>query len=436
MRHPDVVFSADTTPAIRYVRAMRGPGVDTLITDLESVGISLWEEDGKLRFRAPKGVMTPERLASLRDNKAAVLDHLRGVATEATVIAAPEARFEPFPLTDVQAAYLLGRREVFAYGGVACHGYGELAFDTLDPARLEWAFQGLIRRHEMLRAVVHPDGSQRVLADVPAYRVLVDDLTGAPAAEVDRALAATRAAMDHKVYEPGTWPLFELRLTRTDERTLLHLSVDFLIADFVSIQVMLDELHRLYTGGEDALPELELTFRDYLRAERRLRASSRARRDRDYWWERVDSLPPAPELPMRVGGPATSGPARFRRHALRLEPDEWDALRRRAGAHNITPSVAVLAAYTETIAAWSRQSAFTLNLTLLNRLPLHPQVGQLIGDFTAVNLLAVDRTAGAGFADRARALQARLWQDLDHRLCSRRGGAARAGPPPWRRPRR
>ena len=30
---------------------------------------------------------------------------------------------------------------------------------------------------------------------------------------------------------------------------------------------------------------------------------------------------------------------------------------------------------------------FTLNLTLFNRLPLHPQVNELVGDFTSLELL-------------------------------------------------
>ena len=45
----------------------------------------------------------------------------------------PQHRFEPFPVTDVQAAYLLGRRDAFDYGGVPCQVYAELSFDDARP---------------------------------------------------------------------------------------------------------------------------------------------------------------------------------------------------------------------------------------------------------------------------------------------------------------
>jgi non-ribosomal peptide synthetase component F len=42
-------------------------------------------------------------------------------------------------------------------------------------------------------------------------------------------------------------------------------------------------------------------------------------------------------------------------------------------------------------------------------------VGDIVGDFTSTVLLEVDATAAA-FENRARAVQKRLWQDLEHRI--------------------
>src|SRR5689334_4977417 len=100
--------------------------VPKLISHLESLGVRLWEDSGRLRYRAPKGVMTEPWLAALRDQKAAVLDYLRRGALASALTPEPATRHEPFPLTDMQSAYILGRRELFAYGGVACHAYGEV----------------------------------------------------------------------------------------------------------------------------------------------------------------------------------------------------------------------------------------------------------------------------------------------------------------------
>ncbi|WP_020519531.1 non-ribosomal peptide synthetase [Catelliglobosispora koreensis] len=383
--------------------------ISQLIDDLERAGIRVWAEQGQLRFRAPQGAMTDERRQALREHKDDIISHLS--AGGFPRLTADEAsRYEPFPITDVQSAYLLGRGRTFVYGGVACHGYGELRYPSLDPARMTAAWRALIARHDMLRAVVANDGSQRVLPKVDDYVVAVTDTRGTKG--FDTAVETTRSEMDHRVFPHDKWPLFEARITLGDDEAVLHLSVDFLIADFISIQIILDELHRLYHQPDTTLPSLDITFRDYLLAERSYVAGGRHDTDRDYWLSRVDSLPPAPELPVTSQAGQSAG--RFKRWALTLPRDTWSQLRERAGRHDVSPSTAVLAAYVDAISRWSRHPAFTVNVTLLNRLPLHEQVPLLVGDFTSVELLAVDCTP-VTFAERARAAQAQLWQDMDHR---------------------
>ncbi|MGW6600382.1 amino acid adenylation domain-containing protein [Streptomyces sp. NPDC055036] len=390
-----------------------------LITELSALGVDLWAESGQLRFRAPQGVLTEERKAALRAHKATILELLdardgQGEDGRKAVTADPDARHEPFPLTDVQTAYLLGRHDPFGYGGVACHGYLEVTYPRLDPVALEDAWNGLVARHDMLRAVVDPDGWQRVLPEVPRLLVRVTDLREAERDALDGHFTSVRSEMDHRMYDTTVWPLFEVRLTRTRDGDVLHISLDSLIADWASAGILLDELDVLLAGGE--LPPFEMRFRDYLLAERGLRDSPRHRRDRDYWLARVDDLPPAPELPLLTG---TSTPGtRVDRHHFRLPADRWRHLCEHARENGMTASTAVLAAYACVLERWSRQPRFTLNLTLLNRLPLHPDVDRLVGDFTSVNLLAVEGGAGAPFRERAAAIGARLFADLDHRLYS------------------
>ncbi|WP_410970003.1 hypothetical protein, partial [Salmonella sp. SAL4458] len=55
-----------------------------------------------------------------------------------------------------------------------------------------------------------------------------------------------------------------------------------------------------------------------------------------------------------------------------------------------------------------------LNLTVLNRPPLHPQLAQVLGDFTALSLLAVDSRHGDSFVERARRIGEQMFDDLDH----------------------
>ena len=374
-----------------------------IIAELTALGAQLWTESGDLRFRAPRGVLTDDRKARLRAHKAEVIALLDRADT--TVTPDPASRHDPFPLTDVQTAYLLGRQDSFGYGGVACHGYLELAHPGVDTARLASAWNALIARHDMLRAVVEADGYQRVLAEVPTFDVRV-----VTPSDVESHLAAVRADMGHRMYDTTKWPLHDLRVTRTVDGDILHFSMDSLIADWASAGILFDELDRLLAG--ETLPDLDITFRDYLIAERGLRETPRYQRDRAYWLGKVDDLPAAPELPVLSTPPGN----RFTRHTVRLDAQQWDRLRAEAASRGATASTAVLVAYAAVLGRWSRRSRFSLTLTLLNRLPLHPQVDRLVGDFTSVTPLAVEPedTVAALAAD----LGARLFADLDHRLFS------------------
>jgi pyochelin synthetase len=385
-----------------------------LVAELWNDGISLWEDGAQLRFRAPKGAITDRRRQQLRDGKEAILTYLR--AGDPVLLADPAGRFEPFPLTDVQAAYALGRRAAFDYSG-SCQLYLEVALPLLAGSHFEDAWNALVRRHDMLRAVVHADGYQRVLEEVPRYRIAVADLRGATAEAVERSVTATRGEMDHRSYAGDAWPLFELRVTQTAAHSVLHVSFDFLIADYVSILVLLGELRELAFEPLRELAPLAVTFRDCVLAQRAARAGSRYERDRAYWWPRIDTLPPAPELPLSP--PAAGTPRnRFRRRQTALTALEWATLKQHAARASVTPSAAVLAAYAAVLARWSRRPSFSLNLTVVDRPRLHPQIDSLVGDFTSVTLLAVDDSLPQTFSERAGALQAQLWESMDHRLVS------------------
>nr|UQW95903.1 hybrid polyketide synthase/non-ribosomal peptide synthetase [Archangium gephyra] len=325
----------------------------------------------------------------------------------------PSARFEPFPLTDVQEAYWVGRRAAFELGGVAAHGYFEIESPSLDVERFIHCWRQLIERHDMLRMIVLPDGRQQVLERVPEYRPEVVDLRGLPPAEAEARRLALRERMAHQVLDSERWPLFELVLCQDAAGPRIHMSMDALVLDAWSSAVLRRDFSRLYHSPEKPLEPLAITFRDYVLAERKQREGAAHDRDRAYWWARLDSLPPPPELPL-VRDPSTLESTRFTHREARLAPEQWNRLRNHARAHGLTPSAACMAAFSEVLARWSRSPRFTLNLTLFQRLPLHAQVDELVGDFTSLVLLEVDAHSAPSFAERASRLQAQLWRDLEH----------------------
>ncbi|HYH97666.1 non-ribosomal peptide synthetase [Hyalangium sp.] len=344
----------------------------------------------------------------------------------------PAERLLPFPLTDIQAAFWVGRGGEQALGDAATQGYLELEVRALEVERLGTALRRVIARHEMLRAIVLPDGRQQVLPEVPLYSIEILDLRGRPLGDAEAQLETLRERMSRQARPSDRWPLFEVRATLLDEhRTRVHVSVDAIIMDLWSSRLWAGELLALYQDPARELPPLGLSFRDYVLAELAERGSEAWRRDQEYWLRRLDTLSPAPDLPL-VRDPPPGAPRFARRRAV-LAPPEWEALKRRAGEQGLTPSVVLLTAYAEVLALWSRTPRFTLNVTQLNRRPVHPQVGQLIGNFSALTLLEVEVEPQRAFIERARRVQQQLWADLEHlrfsgvqvmRELVRRGGAS------------
>ncbi|MEO1296438.1 MAG: amino acid adenylation domain-containing protein [Cyanobacteria bacterium J06636_16] len=328
----------------------------------------------------------------------------------------PAARHEPFPLTDIQQAYLLGRSRAFELGNVATHGYREIETVGLSVAQVERALRSQIERHDMLRVVVTPEGQQRVLAEVPAYEIRVTDLRAMAPDEGQAALAAMRDRLSHQIHDVEQWPLFTIEAAQlTAERVRFFVGFDVLIGDAWSFQLLGWELAQDLQG--ESLPTLELTFRDYVLAEQAFRQSPSFQQAWDYWQKRVPELPPAPELPLAVS-PSSIDQPQFERRSDRVTAASWQRIKQRAQQAGLTPSGVLLAAFAEVLALWSRHPRFTLNLTLFNRLPLHPDVNRIIGDFTSSLLLAVDNTGIDSFTTRARRLQSQLWEDLEHRAVS------------------
>ena len=171
------------------------------------------------------------------------------------IVAAPEERYLPFPLTDIQQAYWAGRLEGVELGGVTTHRYFEIDCEGLDLEHLNLAWQRLVDRHDMLRAIVSSDGRQRILKTVPAYRIKTLDLRRADPDTVQSGLNAVRESMSHQVLPSDQWPLFEVRASLLDaQRFRVHLSFDALVVDARSRNVLFAEWSQFYRDPAVRLP--------------------------------------------------------------------------------------------------------------------------------------------------------------------------------------
>lgn len=326
----------------------------------------------------------------------------------------PGERHRPFPLTDLQQSFLVGRLLGDNGGQVGAHIYMELVPPgAIDVARLHRAWSALVARHDMLRTTFSGD-TQCVRSEVRLRQFRMADVRRLPPTEATRRTGAWRAEMSHRIYAPGEWPLFDIRVSLQAERTVIHFSIDELIADGMSVDLLLREWGALYARPDESLPALEMSFRDLVLAQQAFETNERYRRDLSALADRLTALPPGPRLPLAAHGRAgASGDARRVRLEGRLPEARWRPLKAKAAALDVSPTVLLLSLFAQVLAASAESPRFTLLLTLFNRPPVHPQVAQVVGPALSTSLFVVDAVGTGGFESWIQGHQRALWRDLD-----------------------
>ncbi len=382
-------------------------GIKIIAKMSEAIGVQI---PLRFLFEKPTILGLAEQIETLNQNVS--------ISPLPEIIPHPEDQNQPFPLTDIQQAYLMGRSEAFELGNIATHGYREIETVGLKVEQVEQALQRLIEHHDMLRVIVKTDGQQQILAKVPAYKIKTIDLQSENDQRVTATLEEMRDRLSHQILLTDRWPLFEIKAALLkNNKVRFFVSFDVLIGDAWSLQIIGRELAQLIQNQETSLPNLSLSFRDYVLAEQAWRDSELYHRSRNYWQNRLVHLAAAPELPLQHNLARIKNP-RFIRRSGQLKPQTWQHLKQKATQIGITPSGLLLAAFAEILTTWSKSSRFTLNLTLFNRLPVHPEVNKIIGDFTSSLLLEINQSEQNNFTTRAKNIQAQLWEDLDHRYVS------------------
>ena len=328
----------------------------------------------------------------------------------------PEPEFwnQPFPLTDIQQAYWVGRQMNRDLGGVSTHHYYEIDAHALDMRRLNAALARLIAQQGMLPMAVLPDGRQQIAPQVE-FQIWETDLRTLQPETAEGRLLDIRAEMSHQVLPADQAPLLDIRASHLPQQiTRIHLSFDGLALDFESRRRFMRLWGQLYNQPDFPLPDLEVSFRDYVQAFEALRQTPAYDQRRTAVFAALDQLPPAPQLPM-VQTPAQISETRFKRLDWHLPARAWGRIRAQAESHGLTTSGLLLGIYVDVLRFWSGQSEMTINLTAFDRRFSHPQLEHVLGDFTTLTLApAVGHDPSDPLIERVRQLSRVVWESLDN----------------------
>lgn len=386
-----------------------------LLVELEKKGVTFETVDGKLKYKDSKGNFTENSKEKVKKYKEEIIEILKKKQTIDEFITDNDYETNVYPLTDVQAAYLVGKTEAVKWGGIGCKGYIEVDFGSYSAEELSRAWKVLVNRHEMLRAKVTEVGFEILERDEIDYEIKIVNLQKMAEREKVDTLSKIREDFSEYVFHTEEPPLFKVLITKRIEGNFFHLLVDLIVSDFASVQLLISEMGELLKGA--SLEKIRYKFSDYAMFNQQRKGSLKWHQDRMYWLERLKKLPEAPILPQDGrAADKCENTYEFYRFQKHINQSDWKRIKEIAGEYGVTVSSVLIGIYAEVISRWSSNKHFTLNLPIQNRPTIGNNTNSIVGDFTAVNLLEVNVTQNMSFIERVKEITKRLMEDLEHKL--------------------
>jgi tyrocidine synthetase-3 len=270
--------------------------LDELFSTLEQVGIRLSASDGQLNFRAPKGAMTTELKAQIRDSKA---DILRFFSEQESILPIEAADY--YALCHAQQRiWMLAQIE--QDGTLFNVPLAYVIEGEFDVARFKKSLACLLERHEILRTVfplIEGEPKQRVTSFSTEFLDAIfseRDVQDLSPSEIENLLTKeTRTIFD---LEAG--PMFKVLIAKeSSERQLLLVTLHHIVTDGWSVRLMMQELiahYKIDQDGDSVLPNLSFQYRDFAAWQNRQIQSGAMAAHQKFWIEQFSEGIPTLEL--------------------------------------------------------------------------------------------------------------------------------------------
>ena len=389
---------------------------------LERAGAQLRLAEGKIRVRAPAGVLDDEFSREIQAYRDEIVRRISGKVKPGGRISALNIVERPdlLPLSySQQRLWLLDQLQP---GSAAYNMAGAFLVEgALGGEALEASLGEVVRRHEALRTRFETVEGQGVqVIDLPGgFRLELSDLSGLAASE--REAQARRLLLEEasRPFDLTAGPLFRAKLLRLEaERHLLLVAMHHIVSDGWSIGVLAQEVTALYAaysqGQPSPLPELTVQYADYALWQRRWLQGEALERQVDYWRGQLAGAPAVLELPTDRPRPPVAS-HQGAELGFRLSAELSTRLGDLARGEGATLFMVLLAGFQAVLSRWSGQKDIVVGSPTAGR--THRQTEGLIGFFVNTLALRTDLSGNPTFSQlvarvRKAALGAYAHQDL------------------------
>ena len=380
--------------------------IESLISKVVDAGVALFLQDGQLRFKAEKGKMSPELLASLKEHKPAIIDYLKSLENTEAKAEFEIPDIERREWTDNVPISFAQQRILFIYQLET----GSAQYNIPDAFRLqgdvnvdaiEFAIQEIIARHQVVRAGFSENDGETVqfIRDEYDLPFTVVDLSTKPTSQQKEGV--TRR-IDEDVLEPFDLQndiLLRFQLLKLAEKEhILLVNMHHIASDGWSMTIILQELCELYgaycEGKPNPLPALPVQYADYALWQREWLKGEVLDKQKAYWINQLEGVPSVHNLPLDKKRPIRQG---FQAHGY--EHVFSESLTHRINAYcreeGVTLFMFLQAAFSVLLSKFSREKDIVMGTPVAGR--NHASLEGLVGFFNNTLVLRTNLEESADF---------------------------------------
>lgn len=269
------------------------------------------------------------------------------------------------------------------------------------------AFNILVERHEMLRAVFVDDKG------IPKQKITTLSPVKIPFFETEA--EAKAHTFDHE-FSLETYPLYKVSLAKQKDDFVLFFNIHHSISDGWSMNVIVQELMNVYNafilGEKPTLPELTIQYKDYVVWQQQQLQSEVLLKQETYWRNQLAGNIPYLQLPVDYAVSVKTATTGSAYHVVYFNEDSKNNIESLATKHNVSVFSIVAAALKILIARLTGEEDITFGIPAANR--NHEQLKHIVGSFINTLMLRNSVDKQDDFVTFVKALNVTLIEALEN----------------------
>lgn len=323
-----------------------------LLVDLATKDISLWLEDGQLRFSAPEGAMTEALLATLKDKKPELIVFLQKANQGDTSLSKVPSTEEGYATSFAQQRFWLLQQLEPTSSAYHIHGTFKIK-GKIEAEKLKQAFQEIVYAHRIFRMRYHQEGAvlkQKDSTFTPAFIIK----SSSPSM-----VLADCASITQPPFNLGEGEVIRAGIFETaPEETYFSLAMHHIISDGLTLTWFIKQLLTQYQTGIKS-PAHEFDYIDFSAFEQ----AQSLDHELAYWKETLNQVP---ELALPYDRPASDdNKAAF--CDISLSVKESNALKQLAADQGITLFTLLVSAYGLLLQKYTELDDFAIGTPVAGR---------------------------------------------------------------------